>query len=92
MSTSKQSTEIATATQPLSDQSDIVHTSTLQRQDPAIAADEHLKSLARAMGRQAARRYLNRGYSIVEIAMVLVLGALIIGALLYVDILHSGSR
>ncbi len=59
---------------------------------PISPAPDPLKLLARAMGRQAARRYLNRGYSIYEIAIFLAVGALIIGVLLYAGSLHSGSK
>ena len=57
------------------------------------AASEHLRSLARALARQAARRHTHRGYSLYEIALVLALGALAVAALWYGGILHlSGSR
>lgn len=44
--------------------------------------DENLRSLARAMGRAAARQHISRGYSIFEIAAVLALMAMLIGAIL----------
>lgn len=57
------------------------------------AAGEHLRSLARALARQAARRHMHRGYSLLEIALGLALGALAVAALWYCGILHlSGSR
>ncbi len=52
--------------------------------------DEKLKLLARALGRQAARRHMHRGHSIVEVALALALGALIIAGLWYCGLLHSG--
>lgn len=57
------------------------------------AAGEHLRSLARALARQAARRHMHRGYSLYEIALILALGALAVAALWYGGSLHlSGSR
>ena len=69
----------------------------LSRFDATIAecdaAGEHLRSLARALARQAARRHMHRGYSLLEIALGLALGALVVAALWYGGILHlSGSR
>ena len=52
--------------------------------------DEALKSLARALGRQVARRHLHCGTSIIELAVILALGALIVAALLYAGMLHPG--
>jgi len=46
--------------------------------------DENLRSLARAMGRAAARQHMARGHSIFEIAAVLVMMALVVGAVLMV--------
>ena len=46
--------------------------------------DESLGSLARAMGRAAARQHMARGHSIFEIAAVLVMMALVVGAVLMV--------
>ncbi len=46
--------------------------------------DENLRSLARAMGRAAARQQMARGHSIFEIAAVLVMMALVVGAVLMV--------
>ena len=43
--------------------------------------DENLRSLARAMGRAAARQHMARGHSIFEIAAVLVMMALVVGAI-----------
>ncbi len=72
-------TKAKVSTLPLSDQSDIVQTATLQQQAATIAVDEHLKTLARAMGRQAAQRHMARGRSIVEIGLMLAVFAIIIG-------------
>lgn len=52
------------------------------------AAKERLITLARTLGRQAAQRHMHRGYSLLEIALCLMLGALTIVALWYGGILH----
>ena len=58
------------------------------------AAKDRLRTLARTLGLQAARRHLHRGYSLLEIALCLTLGALVIAALWYGGFLnlHSGHR
>jgi hypothetical protein len=55
---------------------------TLPLSDEVAARDEKLKRLAHLLGRQAARRQMFRGCSILEIAGLLALCALVIGALL----------
>ena len=52
------------------------------------AARDRLITLARTLGRQAARRHLHRGYSLLEIALCLTLGALVVAALWYDGILN----
>ena len=54
-------------------------------------AKDRLITLARTLGRQAARRHLHRGYSLLEIALCLTMGALVIAALWYGGILQLGS-
>ena len=71
---------------PFADRSDVIQATRLQRQDTAIAVDEHLKTLARAMGRQAARRHMAKGRSILELALMLAVCAIII------SIIILGSR
>lgn len=58
------------------------------------AATDRLITLARTLGRQAARRHLHRGHSLLEIALCLTLEALAIAALWYGGILNllSGHR
>ena len=53
------------------------------------AAKDRLITLARTLGRQAARRHMHRGYSLTEIAVGLTLGALAVTALWYGGFLHS---
>ena len=79
MSNNARSPEAIAPTQLFSDQSDIARPSTLQQQDPAVAVDEHLKTLVRALGRQAAQRHMARGRSILEIGFMLAVFAIIIG-------------
>ena len=55
-------------------------------------AEEALLTLARCLGRQAARQQLARGWSLWEVAAPLVLGALIIGLMSYAGLLHGGPR
>ena len=57
------------------------------------SVNELLRSLARALGRQAARRHMHRGYSLLEVALCLALGALAVAALWYGSVFHlTGSR
>lgn len=42
-----------------------------------------IKLLARSLGRQAARRHIARGWSIMEVALALVVAALALAAALY---------
>ena len=53
-----------------------------------------LRLLARALGRQAARSHLHRGYSTTEVALGLAAGALVIVAFWYLGLLPPlrGSR
>ena len=84
--TAPQTVELRAATSPtLSGQ---VQPS-VQRAVEQEAGDKKLKLLARALGRQAARRHMHRGYSLLEIALCLTLGALVVAALWYGGLLHS---
>ena len=83
--TADRSTAVLDTAQPL-------HSAVTRRSSDDKVGDEALRSLARALGRQAARRHLHRGTSITELAIVLALGALIVAALLYAGMLHLGSR
>lgn len=78
----------------LLEQPDPTRPPTAQRSMEGSLADDKLKFLARALGRQAARRHLHRGYSIYEIVMVLAVGALAIAALWYGGVfnLSAGPR
>lgn len=55
---------------------------TAHRQSEAVKTqiDEPLKCLARALGREAARRHMARGRSIIELALALALAALAFSA------------
>jgi len=55
-------------------------------------AEEALLTLARCLGRQAARQQLARGRPLWEVVASLVLGALIIGLMSYAGLLHGGPR
>ena len=55
-------------------------------------AEEALLTLARCLGRQAARQQLSRGRSLLELAMALAGGALILAAILYAGIFPGGAR
>ena len=71
--------------------SDVASARLLPVTNHSDAAKERLVTLARTLGRQAARRHMHRGYSLVEIALCLTLGAFVIAALWYGDILNFGS-
>ena len=75
-------------------QSDIAAANRFSPPVDSDAAKERLITLARTLGRQATQRHMHRGYSLFEIALCLLLGALTIVALWYGGILHlaSGQR
>ena len=54
--------------------------------------EEALLTLARCLGRQAARQQLARGWSLLELAAALALGALVVAAMGYAGLLHGGAR
>ncbi len=54
--------------------------------------EDALLTLARLLGRQAARQQLARGWSLLELAAALALGALVVAALGYAGLLHGGAR
>ena len=54
--------------------------------------EQALLALARCLGRQAARQRLSRGWSLLELAAALALGALLVAALGYAGLLHGGAR
>jgi hypothetical protein len=82
MSIDAQLAEATVPALPFADQPEIIQATRLQRQDAAIAVDEHLKTLARAMGRQAARRHMARGRSILELGLMLAACAIVIGIII----------
>ena len=53
--------------------------------------EEALLTLARCLGRQAARQQLARGWSLLELAAALALGALLVAGLGYSGLLHGGA-
>ena len=58
-------------------------------QELATSADRAIKLLARAIGRQAARRHLARECPMIEVALVLVVAALALAAALYLQAQHG---
>ena len=54
--------------------------------------EQALLALARCLGRQAARQRLSRGWSLLELAAALALGALLVAALGYAGLLHGGAQ
>lgn len=56
------------------------------------AAEETLVTLARCLGRQAAKEQFARGFSLWEIAVGLAIGALIIGLMSYAGLFLGGPR
>ncbi len=77
--------ELAEATVPalpFADQPGVTHATKPQRQDAMIAVEEHLKTLGRAMGRQAAQRHMVRGGSILELGLMLAAYAIVIGIII----------
>lgn len=68
--------------------SDIAAARLLSTAVDSDAAKDRLITLARTLGRQAARRHLHRGNSLLEIALCLTLGALVLATLWYGGILQ----
>ena len=63
---------------------DMVAALTVARdQGPERTTDQAITLLARALGRQAARRHLARGWSMFEVALALVVAALALATALY---------
>jgi hypothetical protein len=56
---------------------------------PARPIEPTIRLLARSLARQAARRHVSRGLSILEVAATLLVGAAILGALLCFGWGHS---
>ena len=54
-------------------------------QGPERTADQAIKLLARSLGRQAARRHLARGWSMMEVTLALTVAALALAAALYIQ-------
>ena len=55
-----------------------------REQASEAAPDQVIRLLARSLGRQAARRHLTRGWSIMEVSLALVAAALVLAAALYI--------
>jgi len=82
VTTKVKSAEPSAPAQAGSEQSNIARISILQWQPATSAVNEHLKTLARILGRHAARSQLPRGRSILEIGLALAACAIVAGIMI----------
>ncbi len=89
MSTNLATSKQAIATTPVHPAPPAAATATARDHEPSRSADQAVKLLARSLGRQAARRHIARGWSMIEVALPLAVAALALAAALYLQ-MHIG--